>query len=61
MPGHTVGNSELLQLLLALVLPDQLGQLVTLVRSGIMRIYGDTIDTSFLGKEQKKFVRGWKR
>ena len=51
MPGYTVGNSELLQVLLALVLPDQLGQLVTLVRSGILRIYGDTIDTAFLGKE----------
>ncbi|KAI9265202.1 protein-domain-containing protein [Phascolomyces articulosus] len=48
MPGHTVGNSELLQLLLALVLPEQLGQLVTLVRSGILRIYGDTIDIAFL-------------
>ncbi|KAI9491518.1 hypothetical protein BDB00DRAFT_486360 [Zychaea mexicana] len=48
MPGSTVGNTELLQMLLTLILPDQLGQLVTLVRSGILRVYGDPIDIAFL-------------
>ncbi|KAI8141301.1 protein-domain-containing protein [Fennellomyces sp. T-0311] len=48
MPAQTVGNTELLKLLIMLILPNQMGQLITLLRSGLLRVYGESIDMDFL-------------
>ncbi|KAJ8655989.1 hypothetical protein O0I10_008429 [Lichtheimia ornata] len=48
MPAYTIGNVELIKLLAAMIVPDQLGNMVSFIQAGKIQCFGESINTSFL-------------
>ncbi|KAI7878696.1 hypothetical protein K492DRAFT_208804 [Lichtheimia hyalospora FSU 10163] len=48
MPAYTIGNIELIKLLAAMIVPNQLGHMVSFIQAGKMQCFGESINISFL-------------
>ncbi|KAI9317862.1 protein-domain-containing protein [Dichotomocladium elegans] len=47
-PSYTAGNMKLLSLLASIAIPKEIERMTTLIQSGTMQLFGDTINIQFL-------------